>query len=323
METTWSQKKKKKRCRPASTFAVLRRAGIMASSLASQLASIRSHNASRLGSANALTSRDSYLFPPRVAAEQDHETVHALGVTGWEQLLDEDATLAQWPHGTLLFGEKSVKTDRTTLPKEENDEIDAAVCELLYLLGPVLLSRSAAKCLEWLVRRFRIHEYTPREVLRAFMPYHLTPQFSRMLQLIQVEQFPDMQFLAPVKKAQTPLPTSVLLQAMNGHLDLVRWIATVRAPAGMQVSRVHVPFWTSTLVQYCLYRRTPKRRGGADAQAVLAVLLPEILYMANAQVHSSEAVIGALMVLCSVSASFSLTAQAVRGLLESLSRIHS
>ncbi|KAL4401209.1 90S preribosome protein [Malassezia pachydermatis] len=293
----------------------------MASSLASQLASIRSHNASRLGSANALTSRDSYLFPPRVAAEQDHETVHALGVTGWEQLLDEDATLAQWPHGTLLFGEKSVKTDRTTLPKEANDEIDVAVCELLYLLGPVLLSRSAAKCLEWLVRRFRIHEYTPREVLRAFMPYHLTPQFSRMLQLIQVEQFPDMQFLAPVKKAQTPLPTSVLLQAMNGHLDLVRWIATVRAPAGMQVSRVHVPFWTSTLVQYCLYRRTPKRRGGADAQAVLAVLLPEILYMANAQVHSSEAVIGALMVLCSVSASFSLTAQAVRGLLESLARI--
>lgn len=288
----------------------------MTSSLAAQLAGIRSHNAARLASSSALTSRDSYLFPSRVAAEQDHATVHALGVTGWEQLMDEDATLAQWPHGELLFGEQSIKLDRTTLPKSSNDEIDAAVRELLYLLGPVLLSRSAAKVLEWLVRRFRVHEYSPRDVLHAFLPYHLTPQFARMLQLIPLDRA-ELPFLVPVKKAQTPLPTSVLVHALGGNVDLLRWVATARAPRGLDVRRLHVPFWTSTLVQFCLHRRT--RRKAPDAQAVLAVLIPEVLYVAEC--GDAEAAVGAMMVLCSLGAAFPLSPAAVRGLLDGAARL--
>ncbi|WFD22826.1 snoRNA-binding rRNA-processing protein utp10 [Malassezia equina] len=291
----------------------------MTSSLASQLAGLRSHNAARLASASAMTSRDSYLFTPRVAAEQDHGTVHALGQTGWEQLVDEDAVLAQWPHGDLLFGEQTIHTDRTTLPKASNDEIDTAVAEFLYLVGPRLLSRSVAKCLEWLVRRFRIHVYSSREVLRAFLPYHLTPQFARMLQLVPLESDPALHFLQPVQKAQTPLPTTVLLHAVSGHLDLLRWVAHARAPQGLDVRRAHVPFWTSILVQVCLHRRANKRRGAADAQAVLAILVPEISYMADAR--DTEAAVGALMVLCSVGAAFPLSAAAVRGLIDGAARL--
>ncbi|WFD19216.1 snoRNA-binding rRNA-processing protein utp10 [Malassezia caprae] len=291
----------------------------MTSSLASQLAGLRSHNAARLASASAMTSRDSYLFTPRVAAEQDHVTVHALGQTGWEQLMDEDAVLAQWPHGDLLFGEQSVHTDRATLPKSANAEIDTAVAEFLYLVGPRLLSRSAAKCLEWLVRRFRIHVYSPREVLRAFLPYHLTPQFGRMLQLVPLDAEPALHFLQPVQKAQTPLPMTVLLHALSGHLDLLRWVANARAPQGIDVRRAHVPFWTSILVQFCLHRRAAKRRGAADAQAVLSILVPEISYMADAR--DTEAAVGALMVLCSVGAAFPLSAAAVRGLIDGAARL--
>jgi len=291
----------------------------MTSSLASQLAGLRSHNAARLASASAMTSRDSYLFTPRVAAEQDHATVHALGQTGWEQLMDEDAVLAQWPHGDLLFGEKSVHTDRTTLPKSANAEIDAAVAEFLYLVGPRLLSRSAAKCIEWLVRRFRIHVYSPRDVLRAFLPYHLTPQFARMLQLVPLDAEPALHFLQPVQKAQTPLPMTVLLHALGGQLDLLRWVAHARAPRGVAVRRAHVPFWTSILVQFCLHRRASRRRGAADAQAVLAILVPEISYMADAR--DTEAAIGALMVLCSVGAAFPLSAAAVRGLIDGIAHL--
>ena len=293
----------------------------MSSSLASQLAGIRSHNAARLASSSALTARDSYLFTPRAAAEQDHLTVHALGVTGWEQLLDEDAVLASWPHGDLLFGERSIHTDRTTLPKQVNDEIDEAVRELLYLLGPVLLSRSAAKCLEWLIRRFRIHEYTSRELLRAFMPYHHTPQFARMLQVIPIEKYAEWQFLVPVKKAQSSLPTSLLVQALGSNLDVLRWIASNQAPVHVSVRRAHIPFWTSTLVQFCLlHRRANKRRHGVDAQAILTVLVPEVLLLLDGT-FNEEAVVGALMVLCTLSVAFPLSAKAVRGLIDAVSQL--
>ena len=150
--------------------------------------------------------------------------------------MDEDATLAQWPHGELLFGEQSIKLDRTTLPKSSNDEIDAAVRELLYLLGPVLLSRSAAKVLEWLVRRFRVHEYSPRDVLHAFLPYHLTPQFARMLQLIPLDRA-ELPFLVPVKKAQTPLPTSVLVPVALSATRRARPPRRARCPPGPDSAR--------------------------------------------------------------------------------------
>lgn len=288
------------------------------SALASQLAGLRAQQApaARLSNAGGITARDSYLFPARLAAEQDYETVHALAVTGWEHLVDEDAALASWAHGDLLFGDGSVRMDRATLPASTNAEIDAAVREFLYLIGPVLLSRSAAKCLEWLVRRFRVHEFVPRDVLRAFLPYHATPQFVRMLQLLPLPD--ELAFLAPVKKAATPLPLSVLLQAMHAHVDVLRWVATARAPPGVAERRSHTPFWTSILVQFCVARKA-KRRHGADAQAVLQVLVPEVLYMADAA--DAEAAIGALMVLSTMGATMPLHATAVRGLLDAITRL--
>ena len=292
----------------------------MTTSLASQLAGIRSHHAERLSSSGALTMRDSYLFTPRVAAEQDHLTVHALGVTGWEQLTEEDGVLAAWPHGELLFGDQSVKMDRATLSKQANADIDVAVRELLYLMGPVLLSRSAAKCLEWLVRRFRIHEYTPHDLLHAFFPYHLTPQFARILQLVPVDKHAEMRFLVPVKKSQAPLPTSVLIQAMGSNLDVLRWVASARAPTSSVAGtrRMHVPFWTSILVQFCLFRRTNKRSRASDAQAMLAFLVPEILHVAQGATQDQETAVGAMMVLCSLGVAFPLRAKAVRGVLDAM-----
>lgn len=159
----------------------------MASSLAQQLTSIRSLNVDRIGSSSALTSHASYLFPPRTAAQQDTHTVHALGTNGWEELCTQDSSLARWDGGELLFGEGSRDLDRVQLGKEENARIDEAVREFLRRVGGVLLGKSAAKCLEWLVRRFRIQAFTLEDVLGAFMPYHETPQFARMLQICKLE----------------------------------------------------------------------------------------------------------------------------------------
>ena len=220
----------------------------------------------------------------------------------------------------MCIRDRSVKTDRATLSKQANADIDMAVRELLYLMGPVLLSRSAAKCLEWLVRRFRIHEYTPHDLLHAFFPYHLTPQFARILQLVPVDKHAEMRFLVPVKKSQTPLPTSVLIQAMGSNMDVLRWVASARAPtpsvAGTR--RMHVPFWTSILVQFCLFRRLNKRFRASDAQTMLAFLVPEILHVAQGAMQDQETAVGAMMVLCSLGVAFPLRAKAVRGVLDAM-----
>lgn len=124
-------------------------------SLATQLSSIRSLNATRLRNASTLTSHASYLFPASVAATQDTPTVHALGTSGWAELAAQDAALNKWQGAERLFGEASRETDRLTLDAAENKDIDVAVREFLHRVAPLLLSKAAAKCLEWLVRRFR------------------------------------------------------------------------------------------------------------------------------------------------------------------------
>ncbi|PKI82871.1 Utp10p [Malassezia vespertilionis] len=294
----------------------------MSSSLAVQLAGLRSHNATRLSSSGSLTARDSYLFTPRVAAEQDHETVHALGVTGWEQLLDQDPVLADWQYGDLLFGDRSIKMDRTTMTKAQNQELDRAARELLYLLGPVLLSRNAAKCLEWLIRRFRIQEYVPKALLRAFLPYHATSQFARILQLLPLDAMPEFHFLVPVKKANTPLPTSVLVHAL-GNTDVLRFVSDTRVPLRDVPRRLAVRFWAATLIQFCLQHAAksakPRRKGG-DVQAVLAILLPDAMRFVE-KPEDTEAAIGALMVLCSIGTAFPLSCAGVRGVLDGIATL--
>ncbi|KAI3617544.1 hypothetical protein CBS9595_003453 [Malassezia furfur] len=293
-------------------------------SLATQLAGLAAQRAARTDVASAVRQRDSYLFTPRVAAEQDYATVHALGVTGWEQLVNEDAALAAFPHADLLFGDESVRMDRATLPAAENARLDEACTALLYLLGPVLLSRSAAKCLEWLVRRFAVHVHVPRMVVHVFLPYHTTPQFARMLQLLPVDREPALHFLAAVKQAQTPLPTSLLVQAMGAHDDVLRLVAQTQAPPGVAARRVPVTFWTATLVQFCLQLGAPASRKRAlpphRAHEVLAIVLPETLRLLAPPVET-EAAVGALMVLCSLSTAFALSPTAVRGVLESVARV--
>ncbi|WFC96035.1 snoRNA-binding rRNA-processing protein utp10 [Malassezia brasiliensis] len=293
-------------------------------SLATQLAGLAAQRAARTDVASAVRQRDSYLFTPRVAAEQDYATVHALGVTGWEQLVNEDAGLAAFPYADLLFGDESVRMDRATLPASENARLDEACTALLYVLGPVLLSRSAAKCLEWLVRRFAVHVHVPRVVVHVFLPYHTTPQFARMLQLVPVDREPALHFLAAVKRAQTPLPTSLLVQAMGAHDDVLRLVAQTQAPAGVPARRVPVTFWTATLVQFCLQLGAPASRKRAvpaqRAHEVLAIVLPEALRLLAPPVDT-EAAVGALMVLCSLSTALALSPAAVRGVLESVARV--
>lgn len=323
----------------------------MTSSLAAQLANVRSHNAERLTSSASLVKHTSYLFPPKTAAQQDLFTVHALGASGWTELSSEDASLQKWSQSSLLFGDESRGMDRLMLPKEENDAIDKAVKEFLHLASPFLLSKGASKCLEWLVRRFRIHEFSVEDVLAVFLPYHDTQQFARMLSICKLDGKPHLQFLLSVKKTASPLPAGVLHAALlapattTASMDLLRWISGLIAndvSSRHQVAphRALVNFWTSTLVQVCAARsrlddnqqvaglskstsnskKSAKTRA-ADAQAILTVLLPSAVRMAGTASLGQDAQMGGLMLLCTIAQSFPLSKEAIQGILTSLAKL--
>jgi U3 small nucleolar RNA-associated protein 10 len=124
------------------------------SSLARQLASIASLDASRLASsAKQSSTQPSYIFSPKEAAQHDLQTIHSLGQNGFEQLLQLDSSLG--PYEDELFGEAARGLDRMVLPRDENERLGGLLDKLLMRLGKHVPTRAFAKVIEWLVRRFR------------------------------------------------------------------------------------------------------------------------------------------------------------------------
>ena len=56
----------------------------------------------------------------------------------------------------------------------------------LPLLGPYLLETPTGKIVEWLVRRFRVHEFNVEAVLALFLPYQESAHFTKMLSILQI-----------------------------------------------------------------------------------------------------------------------------------------
>lgn len=177
----------------------------MASSLATQLANIGTLDRDRL-QASTSKFRPSFLFPPRQAASLSNEDIHSLAYNGYLALLAQDSRFERFEN--TIFGEKAKVTDRTILTKDENVKLDEALNGLLRLLASRFLLKSTGKVLEWLIRRFRcdaseirsqrssarlirifnrINDFNVDELLLAILPYHETPQFAQMLQIVKLE----------------------------------------------------------------------------------------------------------------------------------------
>ena len=125
----------------------------MSSSLAKQLAQGASLNASILVDRSRRRPTQSYLFTAREADQHDLDSIHALGINGFQRLKSIEPALSNYEDALLSDAAKA--TDRTLLNSEANAKLDTAIGGLFSVLGPYLLEAPTGKVIEWLVRRFR------------------------------------------------------------------------------------------------------------------------------------------------------------------------
>lgn len=152
------------------------------SSLASQLKSIQAANTNDV---NQLKHRPSYLFTPRQAATITKDEIYGLGQNGFQALLQLEPRLDRFED--IFFSDRARQTDRTLLSKEENEKLDLSVGACLRLLGPHVLIRPCGQLLEWLIRQFRINEFNVKNLVALVLPFHETPQFAQILQILNLE----------------------------------------------------------------------------------------------------------------------------------------
>ncbi|MBW0465000.1 hypothetical protein O181_004715 [Austropuccinia psidii MF-1] len=245
-------------------------------SLQDQLAAIAKANPD-VGRLKDLSRRDSYIYSPFQAAKLTLDQVHQIGLDGIEQLIQTHSSFQKYHHP--LFGEASKRIDRTLLDPDQEIEVASLLEEFLIHLAPYLLIKPSAHALEWLVRRFRIHHFDVPTLISIFLPYHSTPQFSAMLNIIRLDPHPHLKFLKPIQTSRTGLPLQHLTDALLASPDLFRFVVGI-----LPMSIKHIPAHQALLGFHLttflgLFQAISFQRNSKEPlpQPLLAIILPSLV----------------------------------------------
>jgi hypothetical protein len=86
-----------------------------------------------------------------------------------------------------LFSRGASETNRELQDKAFNDKLNGVLEGFLRLVSGHFATAAAAKCLEYLIRRFKIHVYNVEAAVTCALPYHATAEFVKLVQLANLE----------------------------------------------------------------------------------------------------------------------------------------
>ncbi|KAL1988316.1 hypothetical protein VTN96DRAFT_9999 [Rasamsonia emersonii] len=184
----------------------------MATSLAAQLSQIAAKSTNPLDlKAQRVAHAQSLIFEKKIAISQDFDTIYQICYEGFQELCQLDARFAEF--GRTIFSEQSKAEERTQMTAAQNKELDAVLESFLALVGSKLLLSPAIKAVEWLVRRFRVHEYNTAFLLFTFLPYHSTPVFLNLLAILPEDLTSTFKVLYPYKRSLINPPRHPLVHS--------------------------------------------------------------------------------------------------------------
>lgn len=222
----------------------------MATALQQQLAAISAKSTDQLNlKAQKQRHSKSLLFEPREASGQSFDTLYQICSEGFDDLCQLDGRFQTF--ATNLFAPTSIDVEREQLTAKENAELDGVVERFMGLACGRLLLRPAQKSVEWLVRRWKAHEYNAATLLLAFLPYHGHDIFPTLLSILPQQLPQTFNFLRPyVAALQCPPRHAVVAAAINTPAflsDLSNF--TIKTAKRKHHSGVLIGFWASVTAQ--------------------------------------------------------------------------
>ncbi|KAI1110739.1 armadillo-type protein [Nemania sp. NC0429] len=237
----------------------------MATALAAQLAQIAANSKTSLDvKAQKAAHSKSLIFEPRVATVQSFQTLYGICREGFDELCQLDSRFV--PFGTTLFSEQSQDEDRAQMTAAENIELDKRIDSFLRLAGARLRLMPTIKAVEWLVRRFRIHEYNTATLLSTFLPYHTIPAFVTLLSILPSNMPQVYRFLDPYIKSLTSPPRSVFVHRAIHHPDFLTTLSvyTLDTCHAQRHYPALVSFWAGIMTE-AVNGMLDKMRSGRSA----------------------------------------------------------
>lgn len=164
----------------------------------------------------------SLVYSFQEAADVGIDVLYDAGVKGFDQLCRLDPRFAQCRK--RLFSSGSRHMELHQLDEGARAAVDKAIDVFCMLLSPYFLLPAATHALEYLVRKFEVHERNVSSLMKAILPYHETAEFTRCVMIARVHKT-VFEFLSPLKKSPTPLLTrEKLVQRCVTDRALLRFV---------------------------------------------------------------------------------------------------
>ena len=261
--------------------------------------------------------KTSFLFDPREAADVDTTSVFNLACNGLEELISINPVFFDFRE--TLFHEKWCEKDRSTLLKDEEESLNQELDLFLLLLSPHFMLKCAHKCIEWLVRVFRVYASNTSSVMKCVLPHYQTVHFARMVSLLPIKDPSSLwHWLRPIQKSGNPLSQQTLInhcRADNAFLSFVcdLTIQSVQLHRTLQ----HISHPVLGLFAFCVIS-TIEQKGAIDETFVQRIVGPLMKGLKSKHVDFSSAT---LLIVISLSSRATLTDQVVQVLLETISKV--
>uniref|UniRef100_A0A915DU63 HEAT repeat-containing protein 1 n=1 Tax=Ditylenchus dipsaci TaxID=166011 RepID=A0A915DU63_9BILA len=154
--------------------------------------------------------RSSLLFDSKQAAAYNQNDFYELGISGLEQLKKFDDQFDRYE--TDLFDKSSLSSNRALLGVEENIELNEMLERFIIRLSPYFHLQACKQVLEWFVYKYQVHRFNAELLFFAFLPYHSSNSFGRLLRILKLSNKPEWTFLDEFARSGSPIPMNVLIK---------------------------------------------------------------------------------------------------------------
>ncbi|PLB50122.1 U3 small nucleolar RNA-associated protein 10 [Aspergillus steynii IBT 23096] len=293
----------------------------MASSLAAQLSQIAANSTSQTNlRAQRIHHSQSLIFDKKVAGSQDFQTIYEICYDGFQELCLVDPRFA--PFERTIFSEQSISEDRGEMNVAQNKELDVVIEAFLALVGGRLLLSPAVKAVDWLIRRFRIHEHNTAFTILTFLPYHTTPLFLNLLSILPKDLSPTFKVLNPYKQGMVNPPRHPLLHSATTNKPFFAALNEYTLTVSRQQAGHHalLSFWAGIMTEAVAGMLDTARSGRRAVEKqqhddIILRVLP-VLNDGLGMKDVSELVIGCYMVCVVLAQKASLQDNVLDGLME-------
>lgn len=133
----------------------------------------------------------------------------------------------------------------------ENSELDKRLEIFLGLVGGRLRLSPAVKAVEWLIRRFRVHERNTSFLIMTFLPYHTLPVFTTLLSILPSNLPQEYKFLHPYIRSHTPPPRHAIVHTATTNPSFASALNTyiLRICQSRQNYPALIAFWAGVMTE--------------------------------------------------------------------------